>query len=377
MEKEMNNENLMENSSSTAGNEEQQKPITATINIRHEESYALKKLKSKIRFWGVAILMLISFVFGMLAEKCMDNGPAFGRTLKFMEQKDELTVEQFQTDPIDDRDWAWDSTDVPKFITSDYDKAILRNYDGVEYHFGENEIRIDEEFFSNGKLEISVNFDLGWQLHNFSIYSSGENIQIYGYWNDEFRRITVGKTVDSIVKEILTLDPGVPFSANSKYISDEAKKDYIFVISDDMRTVSAYKDNTIVGEKITLPDEILGFYDSIMILTKSNEYSNKLYMPYVVNNKGKEEFICLEVATVTTEEVNNVADAEYIDTFQSYTTQYSAWMGYVGCYIFENEDGALRMIVPNEIQKYAAYRRGTGVLDAEDDLGWHWITIQE
>ena len=57
--------------------------------------------------------------------------------------------------------------------------------------------------------------------------------------------------------------------------------------------------------------------------------------------------------------------------------QYSAWMGYVGCYIFENEDGALRMIVPNEIQKYAAYRRGTGVLDAEDDLGWHWITIQE
>ena len=366
-----------ENGGTSEKTEQQNKPIKATINIRCEGTYATKKLKSKLRFWGVAILLLISFALGMYVEKKSDNRLTFNRTLKYMEQKEELNVERFTEDPLKDRDFAWDAENVPSFIKSDYDKAIFKNYDGVEYNFGENKIRIEEEFFSNGDPEISVNFDLGWQLHNFSIYSSGENIIIYGYWNDEFRRIKVGKTEKSIEKEVLTLDPGVPFSANSKYISDEAKKDYIFVISEDMTTVSAYKDNAIVGDKIVLPDEILGFYDGIMILTKFNEYSNKLYMPYVVNNNGKEEFVCLEVAVVTTEEVNNVANAEYIDTFQSYTTRYSAWMGYVGCYIFENEDGALRMIVPNEIQKYAAYRRGTGVLSSEDDLGWHWIIIQE
>lgn len=378
MEKEMNSEKMREeNGSAVEHTEQQSKPITATIMIRHEKPYATKKLKSKLRFWAVAMLMLVPFILGMYVERSMNNGPVYSRTMKYMEQKKELTVEQFAEDPLNGRDFAWDAEDLPAFIMADYDKATLRDYDGVEYNFGENKIRVEEEIYFDDDLEICVNFDLGWKLHNFSIYSSGENIIIYGYWNKEFRRITVGKTKESIVKEILTLDPGVPFSANSKYISSQAKKDYIFVIAEDMRTVSAYKDNAIVGNEIVLPEEILGFYDSIMILAKFDDYSNKLYMPYVISNNGKEEFVCIEIASVTTEEISNVADAEHIDASQTYTTNYSAWMGYVGCYIFENEDGALRMIVPNEIQKYADYRRGTGVLDAEDDLGWHWITIQE
>lgn len=375
----MEREKMVEETSKGVGESaaEPSKPITATINIRHEKPYASKKLRSKLRFWGIAIFTLAIFFLGIHIGRNIGNKPIFNRTLKFMEQKEELTVESFFKDPINERDWAWNAENVPTFIKSDFNQAILRKYDGVEYNFGENKIRIEEDIFSGNDWEITVNFDLGWSLHDFSIYSSEENIIIYGYWNDEFRRITVGKTEESIVKEILTLAPGVPFSANSKYISDEAKKDYIFVISEDMQTVSAYKDNAIVGNEVVLPEEILGFYDGIMILTKSNEYSNKLYMPYIVNNMGKEELVCLEVANVTAEEVNNVADAEYIDTFQSYITRYSAWIGNVGCYIFENEDGALRMIVPNEIQKYAAYREGTGVLDVEDDLGWHWIIIQE
>lgn len=296
--------------------------------------------------------------------------------MKFMKQNEELTVTQFASDPIGDRDWAWDSENVPNFIKSDFQKAALHGYDGVEYYFGANKIRVEEEFLSDN-LEVIVNTDLGWSMSNFSIYSSGENIVIYGYWNDEFRRITIGKTEDTVIKEVLTLNPGVPFSANSKYITENAKKDYIFVISDDMKTVSAYKENARVGEAVVLPNEILGFYDSIMVLAKSDDYSDKLYMPYVVDNNGIEELVCIEIATVSVEEVVNVSDTKYMDAFQCYTTNYSAQIGYVCCYIFENEDGMIRMIVPNNISKYAAYRRGTGVLTLDDDLGWHWITITE
>ncbi len=375
MDKEINKENCSEGAA-TEKNTEDGKTTTVTINVKHDESYPTKKLKSKLRFWGYAIAIMAIFTFGVYVGcKIMERDPAFGRPLKFMEVKEELSTEQFETDPIESRDWAWDAEDVPSFINSDYQKAVIRKYDGVEYNFGENKIRVEEEFMSKD-LELTVNFDFGWSMSNFSIYASEDNIVIYGYWNDEFRRIVVGKTEDSIVREVLTLNPGVPFSANSKYITEDAKKDYIFVISEDMQTVSAYKDNEAVGESVTLPDEILGFYDGIMILAKADDYTDKLYMPYVVNN-GNEEFICIEVAEVTATEVKNVSTDEYIDTFQSYTTKYSAWIGYVGCYIFENEDGMIRMIVPNEIQKYAAYRRGTDTLKIGDDLGWHWIVIQE
>ncbi len=335
-----------------------------------------RKLISKLRFWGLAVLFIVVFLAGAYVGHQSKYDSAFGRALKFMKQKQELTVERFSEDPIGSRDFAWDSENVPGFISSDFNKATMLNYDGVEYFFGENEIYVEQEFFGN-ELTIMVNMELGWSMSNFSIYSSGENIVIYGYWNDEFRRITLGKTEESVTKEVLTLHPGVPFSANSKYISKDSKRDYIFVISEDMRTVSAYKDNSIVGEAIVLPDEILGFYDGIMILVKSDIYIDKLYMPYVVDNNGKEELVCVEIATVTSEEVNNVSDTEHMDTFQSYTTKYSARMEYVCCYIFENGDGLVKMIVPNDIQKYAAYRRGTDTLKPDDDLGWHWITIYE
>lgn len=365
MEKEMNTTNSSEGTA-------EKKAIEQNGNT----SSPKRKLISICRFLGFVVLFMIVFGSGLYYGYQMRHKVVFGRALKFMEQKKELTVEQFSADPIIDRDLAWSSEDVPNFIALDYHKAALLNYDGVEYSFGENKIRVEEEFMRDD-LEIIVNSDLGWTMSNFSIYSSGENITIYGYWNDEFRRITMGKTQESIIKEVLTLDSGVPFSANSKYISDEAKRDYIFVISEDMRTVSAYKDTMLIGEKIVLPNEILGFYDGIMILAKSDDYTDKLYMPYVVTNNGKEEFVCIEIATVSAGEVENVSSAEYMDAFHSYTTNYSARMDYVLCYFFENDDGMIRMIVPNNIQKYAAYRRGTDILTSEDDLGWHWITISE
>lgn len=341
-----------------------------------EREKTMEKLFSKLRFWGYVGMLLIIFLSGVFSGYHLKHEKSFTKTLKFMNHKEELAVEQFSADPFDNRDFAWDSENIPAFIEADFKKASLLNYDGVEYSFGENKIYVDQEFMRDD-LEIVVNMELGWTMSNFSIYSSGEKLVIYGYWNDEFRRITLGKTEESVVKDVLTLHPGVAFSANSKYISDDAKENYIFVISDDMRTVSAYKDKAIIGEPIILPDEILGFYDGIMILAKSSNYINKLYVPYVVENNGKEDFVCIEIATVTAEEVANVADTEYLDLFQSYTTDYSAIMEHVCCYIFENSDGTIRMIVPNDIQKYAAYRRGTGTLKSDDDLGWHWITIYE
>lgn len=371
MEKETNKTNGTQSAVENTARQEEE-----AIRSNHNNSDVMRKLKSKLRFWIHVVVLIAIFIAGINVGYNNRYKWTIGKPLKFMTQKEELTVEQFPADPIGSRDFAWDSEDVPGFISSDFKKASMRKYDGVEYSFGENKIYVEEEFFSD-KLELTVNTDLGWTMSNFSIYSSGENIVIYGYWNDEFRRITLGKTEESIQKEVLTLHPGVAFSANSKYISEEAKKDYIFVISQDMRTVSAYKDNAIVGEDVVLSDEILGFYDGIMILAKSDDYTDKLYMPYVVENNGKEEFVCLEIASVTAEEVENVSSSEYIDTFQAYTTSYSARMNYTLCYIFENEDGMIRMIVPNDINKYAEYRRGTDTLEAEDDLGWHWVTIRE
>lgn len=63
-----------------------------------------------------------------------------------MTYKEELTVEQFSVDPIDNRDFAWDSEDIPEFIVSDTRKALMLNYDGVEYSFGENKICIEKSF---------------------------------------------------------------------------------------------------------------------------------------------------------------------------------------------------------------------------------------
>lgn len=371
MEKEINKAN-----SSEGTVEEALEQGNATIHIKHTRSLAMQKLLSKLRFWGFAVLFLIVFVAGISVGYSMKNEMAFSKTLKFMEQKKELTVEQFSADPFNSRDFAWDSENVPSFIASDFKKASLLKYDGVEYSFGENKIYINQEFMRDD-LEVVVNMELGWTMSNFSIYSSGENLVIYGYWNDEFRRITLGKTENSVVKDVLTLHPSIAFSANSRYISEDVKEDYIFVISDDMRTVSAYHEKSIVGEAIVLPEEILGFYDGTMILTKFNDYADKLYVPYVIDNNGKEEFVCMEVATVTAEEIENVSDTEYMDILQSYTTRYSAIMGHACCYIFENEDGAIRMIVPNNIQKYSAYMIGKDILTVDDDLGWHWITIVE
>lgn len=370
MEKEINSPNSSEDTAEKV----LEQNGNATDN-NSNNSATKRKLISVFRFLALAVLIIIVFIVGTYVGSSCYKLP-FNKTLKFMEQKKELTVEQFSVDPIDNRDFAWDSEDVPSFISSDYNKASLLNYDGVEYSFGENKIYVDLQLLRN-ELEIMVNMELGWSMRNFSIYSSGENIVIYGYRNDEFGCITLGKTEESIVRKVLTLNPGVPFSANGKYISKEAKKDYIFVISEDMRTVSAYKDNAIVGEAIVLPDEILGFYDGIMVLAKSNDYIDKLYMPYVVDNNGKEEFICIEVATVTAEEVETVSDTQYMDVFHSYTTNYSARIGYTCCYIFENSNGIIRMLIPNNIQKYEAYRRGTNILTSEDDLGWHWVTIKE
>lgn len=334
------------------------------------------KLSSKLRLWLPVVAMIIVYVIGVYVGYHWEHKPVLGRTLKFMTHKEELTVKQFSADPIYNRDFAWDAEDIPEFMVSDCKKAFMRDYDGVEYSFGENKIYVEKDFFSDD-LEITLNTDLGWSMSNFSIYSSGENIVIYGYWNDEFRRITLGKTQESIVKDVLTINPGVPFSADVKYISDHIKEGYIFVISQDMRTVSAYKEKSIVGEKIVLPNEILGFYDGSMILADSDNDTDKLYIPYIVENNGKEEVICQEVATVTKEEIEHVSDTEYMDDFYSYTTEYAARMGGIICYIFENKDGKIRMIVPNDIQKYSAYRQGTDILKLEDDLGWHWITINK
>lgn len=369
MEKELN---TTESSEGTATEE----AFNKNGNTSPDKSVPPKKSSYILRFLIFTVLFIVSFAVGTHIGYSMRHKVVFGRTLKFMEQKNELTTEQFSVDPIGNRDFAWDTENVPAFFALDFEKAILLDYDGVEYSFGENKICVEEELLSHD-WRIVVNTDLGWSMSNFSIYSSGENIVIYGYWNDEFRRLTVGKTQESIVKEVLTLNPDIPFSANSKYISKRAKQDYIFVISNDMRTVSAYKDQALVGNAISLPDEILGFYDDIMVLAKADDYTDKLYMPYVVDNNGKEEFVCLEIATVTADEVEIVSDTEYMDIYQSYTTQYSATMGYVCCYIFEDVNGTMRMIVPNDIKKYEAYRRGSDVLKSTDDLGWHWITIKE
>lgn len=350
-----------------------------TVRSNHGNSAIIRKLSGKLRFWILAVLYIIVFVAGVYAGYHLEHKLVSGKTLKFMTHKEELTVEQFSADPIDNRDFAWDAEDVPEFIVSDTKNALMLNYDGVEYSFGENKICIEKRssFTGDNYFEITVNTDLGWSMSNFSIYSSGENIVIYGYWNDEFRRITLGKTQESIVKDVLTINPNVPFSAEGKYISEQVKEDYIVAISKDMRTVSVYKEKSIVGEDIVLPDEILGFYDANMILANSDDDTYKLYMPYIVNNNGKEEFVCPEVATVTKTEVDNVSDTEYMDIFYSYTTEYSARVGNICCYIFENEDGRIRMIIPNDIQRYSAYKRGTDILKPEDDLGWHWVTINE
>lgn len=349
-----------------------------TILSNHGNSAIIRKPSRKLRSWILAILFIIVYCVGVHAGYHLEHKPVVSGK-KFITYKEELTVEQFSVDPIDSRDFAWDSEDIPEFMVSDIIKALMLNYDGVEYSFGENKIYIEKchNFKGDDYFEITVNTDLGWSMSNFSIYSSGENIVIYGYWNDEFRRITLGKTQESILKDVLTINPNVPFSADGKYISDMVKQDYIFAISKDMRTVSAYKEKNIVGEGIVLPNEILGFYDATMILTNSDDDTYKLYMPYIVNNNGKEELVCFEVATVTKTEVDNVSDTEYMDIFYSYTTEYSARVGNIGCYIFENDDGRIRMIIPNDIQKYSAYKRGTDILKPEDDLGWHWVTINE
>lgn len=369
MEKEVNKTN------SSEGTAEKLLEQDGNTRYYNDNTAIRRKLISKLRFWGIAVLFIIVFIVGIYIGHKLDGKFTVG-TLRFMSQKDELTTEQFSKDPIDERDFAWDSENVPKFIWSDFNKASILDYDGVEYSFGENKVYVKKEFMNN-ELEIRVNNDLGWLMSNFSIYSYGDNIVIYGYWNDEFRRITLGKTEESIVKEVLTLNPDVPFSANSKYISKHIKEDYIFAISEDMRTVSVYHEKSSVGEAIVLSDEILGFYDGMMILAKVDDYTDKLYMPYIIDNNGREELVCVEAATVTAQEIENVSDTGDMEVFQSYTTRYSAMIGYACCYIFENDDGALRMIVPNDIQKYSAYRKGTDSLKHEDDLGWHWITIVE
>lgn len=322
------------------------------------------------------ILFFIVFSLGAYWGYQSKHRLAINRALRFMTPHSELSVDKLPADPFDDRDYAWDS-EVPSFITSDFTTASFIGYDGVEYTFGENKISVRKGFLGD-ELELMVNSDFGWSMNDFSIYSYGENVVVYGYWNDEFRRITLGKTEDSIIKDVLTLNPDVPFSANGKYISEGVKKDCIFVISKDMSTVSAYRDHSQIGEAVVLPDEILGFYDKNMILTNFDADTDKLYVPYIIDNNGREELICLEVATVSVEEVNNVSSAEYLDDFQSYTTYYSATIGYgCCCYIFETSDGRINMIVPNNIKKYSAYLDGTATLSVDDDLGWHWVTLYD
>ena len=170
------------------------------------------KLSSKLRLCLPVVAMIIVYVIDVYVGYHWEHKPVLGRTLKFMTHKEELTVKQFSVDPINNRDFAWDAEDIPEFMVSYCKKAFMRDYDGVEYSFGENKIYVEKDFFSDD-LEITLNTDLGWSMSNFSIYSSGENIVIYGYWNDEFRRITLGKTQESIVLPGNQIDH-IPISLN-------------------------------------------------------------------------------------------------------------------------------------------------------------------
>lgn len=339
---------------------------TSRTNNNEVKEEAAKTKKKDIKGTILWILIFINFVVGFINIKTIQYYET-SHTVKFKEIRKELSVEDFVQEP-GNRDFAWDSEDIPLFVTEDFEKAIAKDkYDGVEYTYGENKIQIEEEwFFSDDESRIMVNNDLSWQLKNYSIYSSGDKIVIYGYWNKEFRKIVVGKEKDDVEQSILTVNPEIPFSAHSLTTAKISDR-YLLVLGSDGHTVSAYKDKKMIGEPVYIDAEISGIY-SQMLLTVNNE----LYMTYLLNNDGKEEFACIKVATVTSEAVES-ASSLYKDDV--YGVRYFATFKDSTFIIFEEND-SIKMLVPNDIEKYNEYMKGTADLSYNDDLNWHWLEIK-
>lgn len=287
--------------------------------------------------------------------------------VKFKEMKQELKTELFSEVPAD-KEFAWNSELIPEFVNEDFEAAIENDkYDGIAYTYGENKIQIEEEWpFSEYESCILVNLDIEWSLNNYSIYSEGDKIAIYGYWNDEFRKITVGKEQGDVKKELITSNPEIPIDAKALTTSVIAN-DVTLVLSQDNYTVSAYKDRTQIGEAVKFPERIMGLYDE-MLLTQSYE----LYMPYVLNDKWKYSFTCIQVASISEEELEEAAFS-YDEAL--YAVRDFASIGEIRLPVFRDNE-SVKMLVPNEFEKYFKYVKGEEAFSSEDDLNWHWVEIR-
>lgn len=302
--------------------------------------------------WIVVGICLVTIIMVQCDEK-------FPHTVKFMKIWREFPLQELTPEPEDDFAWG---EDIPEFILKRMPIATTLRFDGIEYPYGENKIRIEEEWFTTDKLEILVNDNIGWSLSNFSIYSSGEDIAIYGYWNDEFRRIRVGKTKDDIKFEVLTPNSEIPFSAHAVYAT-ETENEYWLSFSEDGR-VSAYKDKQRIGDSIQLKETFFGMYTGATFCDETGNF----YMPYIVNNNGKREFICPKVATLDITEFEIFIDWE---------------IRVRDCLIISNsvfptfkENGNVIALVPNELEKFIQYENGEAELSVDDDLGWHYVEIE-
>lgn len=322
--------------------------------------------KHKIAIKVLYVMIVVNVCVGILNFRIFHYYDTLG-VVKYKEIKQELTTEDFATEPTD-KEFAWGAEKIPEFITKDFENAIEgEKYDGVAYTYGENKIRIEEEWpFSEYESSITVNFDLGNSLNDYSIYSNDDKIIIYGYWNDEFRKITVGKTEEDVTVELITSNPEIPIDAKA-LATGKIADEVILVLSQDNYTVSAYKEQSQIGEEFVFSEKISGIYNE-MLLTESNN----LYMPYVLNDDGKQTFSCVKIASISEEELDT---AIWRNDTSVYSVRYFASVGGMSFPVFR-ENNQIRMLVPNELEKYIEYKRGEAILTSEDDLQWHWIEIK-
>lgn len=314
--------------------------------------------------------ILIAFILGGIITLWVIDWFSYGsysHKVKFISMWKELPIQELKPEPTDDYAWG---EDIPKFILKKMPIVTALRFDGIQYSYGKNKIEIEKRMLIQDELDVMVNNNLAWTLSDFSIYSSGEDIAIYGYWNDEFRRIRVGKAKDDVEIQTLTPNAEIPFSAHAVH-SERIRRDYWIAISEDGH-VSAYQNQCRIGKEVQLESAFYGMHIGSIIC----DIEGNMYMPYIVNNNGQEDFVCPKISKISKEKME--LESQYDEYAIKYDMHTEGFVRFSSSLVFPTfkENGILTALIPNNLEKFVQYDNGEAELSIDDDLGWHYLEIE-
>ena len=323
------------------------------------EEYIKNANKEKIKkaCFGAFIIVAVIINFYLLSYSVAELNQREEKSYYIEREIEKKVFYDLEEEP--NRDFAWDS-ELPEFIEDDirYLKKN-KNFQYAKYIFGNSEfyIQLDNDF----PILCLSKDEYGYS--NFSIYKSKNSIIIYGEdINDRFIRCEIKKN-GSYFTEIKTVNIAIAFSEKVKDY-EEIKPGYYLCIGQDARTVFAYHEKEVIGEKITL-DSTVNLLDAYKLGYPMIYTRDKLYIPYLlVNEKNKISFRLEKVDNISLEEYDSLKYIRIREDDLDYWSLPAV-----------ERDNDIIIFMPKNLANFNDYIKSEGVYTVYDESNFEWMQV--